>query len=144
MSVEAFMNARPLLCASFMAMLAAACGGGEQDSSAATPAEVASVAQLAADAPRYLGRMVELRGTFLGFQVADCNFPKGVRALSITRSDWGLKTGFDCIYVSGGFPAGIDPIDTSAVHREAKVNGMVMADSSKLIYLKLVSAELAQ
>ena len=83
--------------------------GEEQPASVPAASQPASTANVFENPAAFLGRTVEVSGTFGGYQTTGCSFAPGARATSLTRSDWVVRSGANCLYVTGGSPTGFDP-----------------------------------
>src|SRR5262245_8242821 len=144
-----------LLCA-LAAFLIAACSaansnGGQPNDSQADGSQVngsqansdngqaqgpVAIADIARNADRFVGHAVTLEGVYQGFNVSACRFPDGARTTGLTRSDWLLRTGQDCLYVTGGAPPGVDPIDPGAVGRSVRLSAIVREGDGGSLYLQ--------
>jgi hypothetical protein len=93
------------------------------------------IADLAADTEHYTGQTITITGVFQDFQVGMCRFPDGVAAQPQTRSDWLLLTDQDCIYVTGGLPIGIDPMNSDHLGRAVTIQAVVEQNNNQEIYL---------
>lgn len=102
-------------------------------------AGVKTVADLCEDPARYVGRIVELEGVFQGWRISGCRLLPSA-SQTITRSDWLIRTGEDCIYVTGGKPDGLDPINTSHIGRWIKLKAKVMQTHDRKVYLEYINS----
>ncbi len=95
-----------------------------------------AIADLARDPARYVGETVTLEGVYQGFDVSACSFPDGARTSGLTRGDWLVRTGGDCMYVTGGVPPGVDPIDPGVVGRAVRVSATVRESDGRSLFLQ--------
>jgi hypothetical protein len=79
--------------------------GGEADSPVPMQnnAGAHSIREILENPARFAGKEVVLRGEFRGWK-ADCP-----SSTMVTRSDWVLEDGTDCLYVTGRIPSGLLP-----------------------------------
>lgn len=92
------------------------------------------ISEICADPERYIGSVITLRGLFQGWHVSQCQFPKGVADTPPqTRSDWLIRTGADCIYVTGG--GDLNPIDKKNLGSRIELEAEVMWGEDRKIYL---------
>lgn len=118
--------------------------GQAQKASAKTkPAKVASIADLCKDPALFADREVTVKGLFQGFQVAECRFPEAASPAGRARGDWLFRTGGDCLYVTGGVPEGIDPIDSGLVGRGLVLTARVSRNEAGKLFLTYVEGHLA-
>jgi hypothetical protein len=89
-----------------------------------------------------LEQLVRLVGRFQGYRIADCHFPVAASAAGVTRSDWLFRTGGDCVYVTGGAPAGVDPIDPAYTGRRVEIRAEVVKSPTGKVVLRLVEGRL--
>ena len=113
-------------------------GGGTKPEQAKPEA----VADLCAEPARYLDQAVTMTGVYNGFRVADCRFPEGARSTAISRSDWLFRTGGDCLYVTGGVPAGIELVDPGSIGRRLKLTARVSRSEAGEIFLRYLEGAL--
>ena len=71
----------------------------------------------------YDGQTVRVEAVFQGYSAGDCQFAQGARTTSVTRSDWLVRQGEHCLYVTGGRPPSIDP---SAVGKRIDLGARVI------------------
>jgi hypothetical protein len=111
-----------------------ACGAQDKP---ATPfkEEDLMIAEICAESERYVGRVVTLRGLFQDWRVAECQFPEGAANYPRTRSDWLIRTGDDCVYVTGGMPKDFDPMKPENLGRRIELEAEVMQDEDGKVYL---------
>jgi hypothetical protein len=119
-----------------VACSAANSNGDQANSSSGQPQGPVTVADIARDPARFAGETVTLEGVYQGFNVSACRFPDGARTNGLTRSDWLLRSGEDCLYVTGGAPPGIDPIDPSAVGRTVRLSAIVRQGDGGSLFLQ--------
>jgi hypothetical protein len=113
--------------------------GEEQPSSVPAASQPASTANVFSSPAAYLGQTVEVAGVFGGYQVSDCRFAPGARSTSLTRSDWLLRGGAYCLYVTGGNPSGFDPTYPGA-NRDLDVRAKVIDGGDGQAMLQLIDA----
>jgi len=85
-----------------------------------------------------------MTGLFHGFRVEGCAFPECVAGSSSTRSDWLFRTGGECVYVTGGAPPGVDPINPSFAGRRIDLRAHVLAEASGKLRLHYIEARLLE
>ncbi|MDZ7301516.1 MAG: hypothetical protein ONB44_05175 [candidate division KSB1 bacterium] len=90
---------------------------------------------------QYVDQAVELEGIFLGWRGADCHFPANA-SNAITRSDWVFKNGEDCVYVTAGRPAGLDPTDMQQIGHRVQLRAAVRLTKEKKVYLEFISGKI--
>ena len=106
------------------------------------PRQPDSIAELFDDLSDYLDQLIRLVGRFQGFRVGNCRFPAAASAAALTRSDWLLQTGGDCVYVTGGAPAGIDRIDPAYTGRRIEIQARVVTSPAGKVLLRFVEGRL--
>ena len=87
------------------------------------------------------GQVVWLEGTFQGWQVSGCRFPEGAVSKGRTRSDWLIRLGSDCYYVTGGFPAGLDAFDPAHIGVRISLEARPLRDEGGKLYLEYRSSK---
>ncbi|TGY88416.1 hypothetical protein E5163_11400 [Marinicauda algicola] len=136
----------------WMALLAAALTAACADERAGSPGDVqsaasqpsqASPATIANGLAGQIGERVHVQGVYQGFMVRPCRFPEEVRPTSLTRSDWLLRQEDVCVYVTGGRPSGIAPLDTSRVGETVNVIAEIRQDEQGRIYLLFLQGEVS-
>ena len=93
------------------------------------------IREICAESGRYVGQVVTLRGHFQGWQVAECRFPEGAANQPRTRGDWLIRTGDDCVYVTGGVPKDFDPMRPENIGRRIELEAEVMRGEDRKVYL---------
>ena len=93
------------------------------------------IADICAESERYVGNVVTLQGLFQGWKVVQCQFLEGIANTPRTRSDWLIRTGDDCVYVTGGMPEDFDPMNLENIGLRIELEAKVMQDEDKKIYL---------
>ncbi len=112
---------------------------GAPDGAEAAPR---TVAELCGPPPRPADQTVKMTGLFHGFRVEGCAFPDCVAGSSSSRSDWLFRTGGDCVYVTGGAPPGVDPINPSFSGRRIDLHARVTKDTGGKLRLHYIEARL--
>jgi hypothetical protein len=97
-------------------------------------------ADVFADPAAFQGRTVRVEGVLHGYRVAECRFAPAARAVSLTRSDWLVRRGAGCLYVTGGVPPGVNPMNPAAAGRALELQATVIADPDGRFLLRLVEA----
>jgi hypothetical protein len=105
---------------------------------AAGKMETITVDKICLKPERVIGRTVEVRGRFQGWMASDCYFPEPARTTPITRSDWLVRTGASCLYVTGGMPSGLSPANPGDIGRSIAVSTTVLRDSDGKLYLSFI------
>jgi hypothetical protein len=111
----------------------------EAERQAARPVDIAT---LFTHPTQYVGQVVRLEGLFQGFRVTDCRFPATASRAGLTRSDWLFRTGEDCLYVTGGAPPEIDPIDPRYIGRRITLDARVIEGETGKLLLRYVEGRL--
>lgn len=141
---------RPLVCSRIMRgwtssvflllsiLLLAPCG---VEASTSTPQihGPLSVGEIFEEPARYEGQVVMLRGIFQGWRTEGCRFPSSA-SRRITRSDWLIRTETDCLYVTGGRPASLDPMFPGDVGRRIELKAIVARHEAGGLYLRYLDA----
>ena len=94
-----------------------------------------TIGEICAGSESYIGRVVTLKGIFQGWQKIQCQFPDEAADTPLTRSDWLIRTGADCIYVTGDIPENLNPIKVENLGILVELEAEVMLSQSKKIYL---------
>jgi hypothetical protein len=94
-----------------------------------------------ADLSNREGQVVWLEGTFQGWQVSGCRFPEGAASKGRTRSDWLIRLGSDCYYVTGGFPAGLNAFDPAHIGVRILLEACPLRDEGGKLYLEYRSSK---
>jgi hypothetical protein len=108
----------------------------EESNQGRPPMRVKTIAELMMRTPKLLNREIEMEGVFIGYKQGDAKFPEAARTASITRSDWLMRTGSDCLYVTGGAPKGADPLDAATIGRKVRITAKLANDGKGKLYLK--------
>ena len=95
----------------------------------------------ASDLSSHEGQVVWLEGTFQGWEVSGCRFPEGAASKGRTRSDWLIRLGSDCYYVTGGFPAGLDAFDPAHIGVRISLEARPLRDEGGKLYLEYRSSK---
>ena len=114
----------------------------EVDKGEQGPGQPNSIAELFEEPSEYVEQVVRFVGLFHGFRVTGCRFPAVASAAGLTRSDWLFRIGEDCVYVTGGAPAGVDPIDPRYTGRRVEIRARVVKSPAGKILLKLIEGRL--
>ena len=84
----------------------------------------------------YDGKVVKVAGVFKGWK------GKCVSSFSITRSDWILGDGPDCIFVSGRLPSGVSAVRPG--NERIEVTGKVKVAADGKVHLKAIEISVFQ
>jgi hypothetical protein len=57
------------------------------------------------------------------------------------RSDWLVRRGESCLYVTGSVPSGLDPFDTATIGRPVVLSAVVVADTEGRLLLRPAEAQ---
>lgn len=126
---------REILISAFcLSVLVASCNADYGEPKLATSAQL-SIESLAEEPERYAGQSITLEGVFTGWRATDCRFPVAASP-ALTRSDWLLKTGEVCLYVTGGIPADLEPMDPEDLGRRLELKADVLQTDEGKVYLK--------
>jgi len=89
---------------------------------------------------KFLGKITELEGTYLGWSGAGCNYISN-HAPQITRSDWTFRDSEgNCIFVMGGKPDFLNPMENSDTGKKIRLSAKLREDKDNKLYLQFVSA----
>jgi hypothetical protein len=112
--------------------------------SSAVPAgnlPAAAAGDVFTDPAAFRGRTVRVEGVFQGYNGRACRFASDARAVSLTRSDWLVRRGESCLYVTGSVPSGLDPFDTVTIGRPVVLSAVVVADTEGRLLLRPAEAQ---
>ncbi len=98
-----------------------------------------TLSQLFEKPTRYEGQVITFVGIYQGWRPLECHF-SALASQSITRSDWLFRVDNDCLYVTGGKPHGIDPMNSTDIGRRIELKGMLMRSNDGSIYVKYLDA----
>jgi hypothetical protein len=101
-----------------------------------------SIKAICEDPNGFAGQVVRLTGIFRGFRVEECRFPVSAGRTSVSRSDWLIQTGKDCLFVSGDVPPGIDLMDPSFLNRRITLKAKVIRKASGKLFLSYIDGSL--
>lgn len=100
--------------------------GGEKqttvDSKQASASKKSTLAEILSNAKYYDTRMVKVAGVFKGWK------GRCASSFSLTRSDWILSDGTECIYVSGILPPGVSAVRPNDERLEVTAKVIVAAN----------------
>jgi hypothetical protein len=97
-----------------------------------------SLKEISLNSKKYIGKRIPVYATYLGYAGKDCSFPTGFcTSAPKTRSDWIISDGGLCAYVTGGKPAGFNPMagEKTKVHILVEVS----RNSKNQIYFIYIS-----
>jgi hypothetical protein len=116
--------------------------GSEKPKVSETPqaTEKLTVAMLCENPSRYEGQTVKLEGTYHGWRADECRLAS-TASPSMTRSDWLVRTGSDCIYVTGGMPGDLDPMNPEDIGQWIVLEAVVERRDDGHIYLRYVDVQ---
>ncbi len=83
------------------------------------------------------GQTVQVEGLFQGYRAGECRFAAAARPVGLTRSDWLVRRETMCLYVTGGFPPGLDPLDPAAIGQQVKLRARVIDDGDGKFLLQI-------
>jgi len=86
-----------------------------------------SIGTILKEPHRFQGSRLTIQGEFKGWKGSCFSAPP------VSRSDWMLQEGKDCIYVTGPLPAGMDPVNPRS--EKVEVNAEVDVDATGKAYL---------
>lgn len=92
----------------------------------------------------YQDSVITLNGSYMGWQGGECVFPP-YAAPQESRSDWIFRIGNQCLYVTGGSPPNVSPMEVSGVGQQIRLDARLRITADKQILLEYVrSAPAAQ
>lgn len=94
------------------------------------------LAEILSNADNYDTKVVKVAGVFKGWK-GKCG-----ASFSITRSDWILGDGPDCIYVSGLLPSGVSTVRPG--NERVEVTGKVKVAADGKVHLKAMKIKVCQ
>lgn len=122
-----------LFCTGMMSCGTVSGAGSGTPSDLAQPFErVLSIADIYSSFGELKGKTVTVAGKFMGWN--RCSGRTGMK----TRSDWMLSDGTACIYVTGGFPHRLDPLNKSHAGKDVRFRAQVLGNTES-VYLRLIS-----
>ena len=83
--------------------------------------------------------LIALTGRFMGWQGGECVFPS-YAAPQATRSDWIFKIGDSCLYVTGGRPPDVSPMEGTGVGRQIRLDARLRITPDSRVLLEYVSS----
>lgn len=95
-----------------------------------------ALAEILSKADTYNTKVVKVAGVFKGWK------GKCISSFSITRSDWILTDGPDCIYVSGMLPSGVSTARPN--DEKIEVTGKVKVAADGKVHLKAMEIKVFQ
>ncbi|MDF1549174.1 MAG: hypothetical protein P1P88_15215 [Bacteroidales bacterium] len=102
---------------------------------------VENLHQLIENPGKFLGKIIELEGNYLGWSGSGCNYIQNY-AHQITRSDWTFRdTDGNCIFVTGGKPVFLSPLENEDNEKKIKLIAKLREDKENKFYLEFVSAK---
>ena len=81
--------------------------------------------------------VITLHGAYMGWNGSECVFP-AYAALQATRSDWILKIGETCLYVTGGSPPGLSAMEETPAGQRVSLEVRVRVNPGGRILLEYV------
>jgi hypothetical protein len=99
-------------------------------------AKYPTIYELKKNASLYEGKVVEITGKFLGWSAKECTPPH------ITRSDWAIGDDSGEIYVTGGWPGRLDPVD--GMGTPLLLKGILRLKDGKIPYLELLDVRILE
>ena len=82
--------------------------------------------------------VITLSGLFMGWRGTDCVFPES--AARQKGSDWILRVGDTCLYVTGGSPPGLSAMEESSTGQRISLQARVRVTSEGRILLEYVDS----
>ncbi|GEM_PF-3144790 len=86
----------------------------------------------------YRDSLITLDGSFMGWQGGECVFPP-YAAPQESRSDWTFKLGNQCLYVTGGRPPDMSPMEGTGVGRQIRLDARLRITPDGRLLLEFVS-----
>ena len=83
--------------------------------------------------------VITLSGLFMGWRGTGCVFPE-YAARQEKRSDWILRIGDSCLYVTGGSPPGLSAMEESSTGQRISLQARVRVTSEGRILLEYVDS----
>jgi hypothetical protein len=81
--------------------------------------------------------VITLAGRFMGWEGAGCVFP-AYAARQATRSDWIFRIGDTCLYVTGGSPPDLSPMDTTSPGKQITLEARIRSTADGKLLLEYV------
>ncbi|WP_088889141.1 hypothetical protein [Leptolyngbya ohadii] len=94
-----------------------------------------TIADISAGATHYIGQVITLRGQFQDWQIAQCEFPEQIASHPRTRSDWLIRTGNECAYVTQGRPQDLSPMNPEDLGHGIELEAEIIQGEDGKIYL---------
>lgn len=108
--------------------------------SGSTAFENLNLKYLSENSEKFLGKIVELEGNYLGWSGSGCNYIQN-HAHQITRSDWTFSDNDSaCIFVTGGKPDFLNPLENDDNGKKIMLIAKLRKNEENKIYLEFVSA----
>jgi hypothetical protein len=92
------------------------------------------IAKICSEPKQYLGHVIIIRGFFMGWQVAKCKFCEHAATEPLTRFDWLIQTEDYCVFVTGGMPKGLDPLNPASAGRLVEIEAEIKRTVDDKIY----------
>lgn len=87
------------------------------------------------------GQVVRLEGAFQGWQSLECSFSDKAASRGKTRSDWIIRLGSNCYYVTGGLPAGLDAFNPDDIGKRIFLEARPVRNEEGKILLQYISSK---
>ena len=81
--------------------------------------------------------VITLTGRFMGWEGTGCTFPV-YAARQATRSDWIFRIGDTCLYVTGGSPPDLSPMETTSSGTQITLEARIRPTSDGKLLLEYV------
>ena len=85
----------------------------------------------------YHDSLITLTGRFMGWEGGECIFPS-YAASQETRSDWIFKIGDSCLYVTGGGPPDVSPMEGTGVGKQIRLDAHLRITPDNRLLLEYV------
>lgn len=85
----------------------------------------------------YRDSIITLTGNFMGWQGSTCTFPP-YAAPQESRSDWIFRIGDKCVYVTGGIPPAVSPMEGVGVGIQIRLDARLRITPGSQLLLEYV------
>lgn len=87
------------------------------------------------------GQVVRLEGSFQGWKALECSFPEDAAPNGKTRSDWLIRVGPSCYYVTGGSPDGLEAYNPEHIGIRISLEARPIRNEKGKLLLEYISSK---